>query len=108
MGIPIRRASEQPGSGARRHPHPLRKRPGPNQSLHLPPPTPRPPTQPPPTQEDFSNHRYVYAVPEADISIMPTLDYYGFEHEDAINGFVAEYDGQPFNRWGSALQMGEA
>lgn len=50
----------------------------------------------------------MYAVPEADISIMPTLDYYGFEHEDAINGFVAEYDGQPFNRWGSALQMGEA
>ena len=30
---------------------------------------------------------------------MPTLDYYGFEHEDAITGFVAEYDAQIFNRW---------
>ena len=31
---------------------------------------------------------------------MPTLDYYGFEHEDAITGIVAEYDIQPFNRCG--------
>ena len=30
--------------------------------------------------------------------IMPTLDYYGYEHEDAITGFVAEYDSQIFNR----------
>lgn len=29
---------------------------------------------------------------------MPTLDYYGFEHEDAITGFVAEYEAQVFNR----------
>ncbi|KAF5834443.1 hypothetical protein DUNSADRAFT_8906 [Dunaliella salina] len=52
--------------------------------------------------EDYTNHRYVYCVPEADIAIMPTLDYYGYEHEDAINGFVAEFDGQPGNRdgWG--------
>eukprot|EP00983_Pelagomonas_calceolata_P103683 1158939-Pelagomonas_calceolata.AAC.3 len=49
-------------------------------------------------QEDYTNHRYVYCVPEADIAIMPTLDYYGYEHEDAINGFVAEFDGQPGNR----------
>jgi len=52
--------------------------------------------------EDGTNHRYVYAAGDSDIQIMPTLDYYGFEHEDAINGFVAEYDGQPGNRdgWG--------
>lgn len=33
---------------------------------------------------------------------MPTLDYYGYEHEDAINGMVIEWDGQPGNRdgWG--------
>jgi hypothetical protein len=37
-------------------------------------------------------------VGEADWQLMPTLDYYGFEHEDAINGIVAEYDGQPFAR----------
>jgi hypothetical protein len=38
---------------------------------------------------------------------MPTLDYYWFEHEDAINGFVAEYDGQPGNRYvGRALGCG--
>lgn len=30
--------------------------------------------------------------------VMPTLDYYGFEHEDAITGFVAEYEAQVFNR----------
>ncbi|KAJ9516545.1 hypothetical protein QJQ45_015102 [Haematococcus lacustris] len=40
------------------------------------------------------------AVPEADVQLMPTLDYYGFEHEDAINGIVAEYDGQVFTRHG--------
>ncbi|KAL6759900.1 hypothetical protein V8C86DRAFT_2563689 [Haematococcus lacustris] len=49
---------------------------------------------------DNTNHRYVYAVPEADVQLMPTLDYYGFEHEDAINGIVAEYDGQVFTRHG--------
>jgi hypothetical protein len=38
-------------------------------------------------------------VGEADWQLMPTLDYYGFEHEDAINGIVAEYDGQPFARY---------
>ncbi len=33
---------------------------------------------------------------------MPTLDYYGYEHEDAITGFVAEWSAQPFNvdGWG--------
>jgi hypothetical protein len=46
----------------------------------------------------------VYCVPEADIAIMPTLDYYGFEHEDAINGFVAEFDGQPGNRCACARE----
>jgi len=55
-------------------------------------------------QEDYTNHRYVYCVPEADIAIMPTLDYYGFEHEDAINGFVAEFDGQPGNRCACARE----
>jgi hypothetical protein len=30
---------------------------------------------------------------------MPTLDFYGFEHEDAITGFVAEYATQLFHRW---------
>ncbi len=39
-----------------------------------------------------------HTVPEADWQIMPTLDFYGFEHDDAISGFVAEWDGQPFNR----------
>lgn len=49
--------------------------------------------------EDTTQYRYVYQVPtDADWQIMPTLDYYGYEHEDAITGFVAEYDGQPFNR----------
>ena len=48
--------------------------------------------------EDNTNHRYAYLVPESDWQIMPTLDYYGHEHEDAITGFVAEYDSQIFNR----------
>lgn len=52
--------------------------------------------------DDRTNYRYAYFVPEMDWQIMPTLDYYGYEHEDAITGFVAEYDAQPFNRdgWG--------
>jgi hypothetical protein len=52
--------------------------------------------------EDVTDHRYQYVVPDMDISIMPTLDYYGFEHEDAITGFVADYSAQPFNKdgWG--------
>uniref|UniRef100_A0A7R9V4P2 AIG1-type G domain-containing protein n=1 Tax=Chlamydomonas euryale TaxID=1486919 RepID=A0A7R9V4P2_9CHLO len=52
--------------------------------------------------EDGTNHRYCYAVAETDWQIMPTLDYYGFEHEDAITGFVADYEAQFLNRdgWG--------
>ncbi|WIA36062.1 hypothetical protein OEZ86_007418 [Tetradesmus obliquus] len=52
--------------------------------------------------EDNTDHRYQYVVADSPVSIMPTLDYYGFEHEDAITGFVAEYSAQPFNRdgWG--------
>ena len=40
------------------------------------------------------------------LQIMPTLDYYGFEHEDAITGFVAEYDSQIFNRYGVVFMRG--
>eukprot|EP00878_Enallax_costatus_P011450 GHUV01011954.1.p2 GENE.GHUV01011954.1~~GHUV01011954.1.p2 ORF type:complete len:434 (+),score=125.86 GHUV01011954.1:1557-2858(+) len=52
--------------------------------------------------EDVTDHRYQYVITDNPVSIMPTLDYYGFEHEDAITGFVAEYSAQPFNRdgWG--------
>ncbi|KAI8472281.1 MAG: hypothetical protein J3K34DRAFT_519900 [Monoraphidium minutum] len=52
--------------------------------------------------EDVTDHRYQYVVTDNEVAIMPTLDYYGFEHEDAITGFVAEWCGQPFNRngWG--------
>jgi len=50
--------------------------------------------------EDGTNHRYCYLVPESDWQVMPTLDYYGYEHEDAITGFVAEYDSQLMNRDG--------
>ncbi|KAG1671540.1 hypothetical protein FOA52_011262 [Chlamydomonas sp. UWO 241] len=52
--------------------------------------------------EDGTNHRYCYCVGESDWSIMPTLDYYGYEHEDAITGFVADYEAQFFNHdgWG--------
>lgn len=34
------------------------------------------------------------------ISIMPTLDYYGWEHEDAITGFIAEWSAQLAHRHG--------
>lgn len=49
-----------------------------------------------------TDHRYQFFMSDMDISVMPTLDYYGFEHEDAITGFVAEFSSQPFNRdgWG--------
>eukprot|EP00775_Hariotina_reticulata_P001040 gene1040-1378_t len=52
--------------------------------------------------EDITDHRYQYVITENPVQIMPTLDYYGYEHEDAITGFVAEYSAQPFNRdgWG--------
>lgn len=36
--------------------------------------------------EDNTDHRYQYVVADSPVSIMPTLDYYGFEHEDAITG----------------------
>eukprot|EP00798_Chlamydomonas_sp_ICE-L_P010149 gene10149-8052_t len=41
--------------------------------------------------DDATNYRYCYCVPESTWQIMPTLDYYGHEHEDAITGFVAEH-----------------
>ena len=31
-------------------------------------------------------NRYQYVISEMPVSIMPTLDYYGYEHEDAITG----------------------
>lgn len=36
--------------------------------------------------EDGTDHRYQYVVADSPVSIMPTLDYYGYEHEDAITG----------------------
>jgi hypothetical protein len=36
--------------------------------------------------EDGTDHRYQYVISDNPVSIMPTLDYYGFEHEDAITG----------------------
>jgi hypothetical protein len=36
--------------------------------------------------EDGTDHRYQYVIADNPVSIMPTLDYYGFEHEDAITG----------------------
>jgi hypothetical protein len=51
---------------------------------------------------DLTDHRYSYPLPmDLDWQIMPTLDYYGWEHEDAITGFVAEISRQPFNRHAS-------
>jgi len=34
----------------------------------------------------FTDHRYQYPISDTPIAIMPTLDYYGYEHEDAITG----------------------
>jgi hypothetical protein len=36
--------------------------------------------------EDSTDHRYQYVIGDNAVSIMPTLDYYGYEHEDAITG----------------------
>lgn len=36
--------------------------------------------------EDATDHRYQYVIADNPVSIMPTLDYYGYEHEDAITG----------------------
>jgi hypothetical protein len=46
--------------------------------------------------------RYSYAVDDTPWHVMPTLDYYGLEHEDAVSGIVAERDGVLFSRdgWG--------
>jgi hypothetical protein len=34
----------------------------------------------------MTDHRYQYVLTDSPFAIMPTLDYYGFEHEDAITG----------------------
>ena len=50
--------------------------------------------------EETNQHRYMFAIVETDWSIIPTVDYYGFEHEDAVSGFVAEYEAQALNAFG--------
>jgi len=48
-----------------------------------------------------SQHRYRYPPkPRGALAVMPTLDYYGWEHEDAITGVVADWKGQPGCRRG--------
>jgi hypothetical protein len=62
--------------------------------------------------EDGTDHRYQYVISDNPVSIMPTLDYYGFEHEDAITGTEALHglirEGSAFcgfdNSWGGVRQ----
>lgn len=58
--------------------------------VSLPPPLPT--SLLPPCTTD---HRYQYPISDTPIAIMPTLDYYGYEHEDAITGVCDNSE----NRW---------
>jgi len=42
--------------------------------------------------EDVTDHRYQYVITDNPVQIMPTLDYYGYEHEDAITGRDLGFD----------------
>ncbi|KAG2490023.1 hypothetical protein HYH03_011488 [Edaphochlamys debaryana] len=51
--------------------------------------------------EDLYSHRHSYAeAQDAGITVIPSQDYYGPEHDDPLNGIVFQYEAQPFNRHG--------
>ncbi|PNW70794.1 hypothetical protein CHLRE_17g734300v5 [Chlamydomonas reinhardtii] len=51
--------------------------------------------------EDMYSHRHAYAeAADAGVTVIPSQDYYGPEHDDPLNGIVFQYEAQPFSRHG--------